>query len=335
MKTFVNYGVFKALILLLCLVSSCNKEASLVKPDEETGVSVKNGRLAFRDENAFFDVLKQLKKINTNEQATTWESKYSFTSLRKHNFGNREEARLTDMNLPLAYTTLLNENGEYAIGNTIVWFNNGYTHYIANLDEELLQKIKANPALSIDKKEVISKVVKSNSTEGLRIQGVINGQTGDARDARYQHEWLINNTSGDRRKTIYEIYSITVQVGPTSQGYQSDYTFYLNVKFEWWWPRRGWQPNASESHYVTLNLDGSSYPDCRPYASTAINIHEYIATTGDVQKVLASGPFYYNEYCSNNGLITYSIQGSIYTEVYMNGNKQTASPYTVGPGTLW
>lgn len=340
MKTNFQLSMRGILIaFLICVLSACDKESTRVEKESNATLIVKNGRLIFKDINIFTNVLNQLKKISTEEEAKIWEGEYEYTSLRKFNELDNGSNHTAEMNLPMAYTTLLNRDREYVIGKIIVWFDQDYVHFIDNLDEDLLKKIKANPSISKNKAKITRKVVTSKTSKNARTGGQINGQTGDRPDARYQHEWLINTTpggtlTGDRRKTVYEILSITVPTGPTPQGYRSDYTFYMNIKFEWWWSGRGWQPNASEDHTVTLNLSGESFPDCRTISVTPINFNETINTRGNVQKVLASDYFLYNSSCLNNGLINYYIGGSISTNVSLNGVYQYTSPYTVS-GSLW
>lgn len=325
-------------LLIISFLTSCKKETEQVSPTTSAKVAVKNGRLAFKDTKTLLSVLDELKAMSIDEQAKKWEEQYSYTSLRKFNLTNSSEARLVDMHLPLSLRMVLNENGEYQVGNDIAWYNKGQVHFISNLDETQLAKVKENPLLSEHKGTVTTKKVDDESA--MTTMGSISAQSGDQRDARYQHEWLMNGTSNDRRKTVYEIYVVTSQVGPSNSpyygAYESHYDFYMKVKFEWYW--RGWNPNANEWHVVQLNFSGSSQPNCNG-GPTYFSYNENVYTHGDVEKTLASGSLYSTGGCSA-GILNYSINGYISSDVYDRNNtsvRQTASGYSTGVGNypLW
>ncbi|GAB3995590.1 hypothetical protein GCM10028807_36150 [Spirosoma daeguense] len=236
---------------------------------------------------------------------------------------------------------LLNKNAEYMIGKTIVWFNDGYIHYIDNQDENLLQQIKSNPLLSKNKSEVKTKVMPVPEDDKSTM-GTIGGTS---LYAWYQKPWALNCASGWWRKTVYELVSTAAQLGPYGQNYAFEYTVFIRIKLEWW-GSGGWQQNAGERRVVDVNLSGSVGAQCNVVTPPPFNFFRTYDTNSDITINLTGdnkGVAIQNNNYDCDGLIYYSINGYIRSKVYMNGTcngtLQTDSQYDVpGPstsGTLW
>jgi len=345
MKTFFLTQVHTgAVLILIGLLTACSSNHLDVKPtpaQPASPIQVQNARLVFENVDHFLKTLSEIRQFPSSEQMSVWESKYAgYTSLRHYNVDHPLATRLDDMSLTLAYKTLLNANGEVVIGDNIVWFDGGYDFFIPKEDEPLLTRVKQNPASYSKKYQVVRTLIsRSEGTPYHRTNGVV--ITDDGPDARYQHEWLMNNTSNDRRKTVYEIDAVRTFVGSTNNdGNIYDWSFNMNVKLEWWW--RGWKPNASEPRDATVDVTGAIQPvgavTVIPIIPAQWNLptSPFHATTQyDLNFVLRSGQQLGNGTDVVNSF-TYSLQGSISCFV-KNGNGviQTASPYSIGPGALW
>ncbi|GAB3995627.1 hypothetical protein GCM10028807_36280 [Spirosoma daeguense] len=236
------------------------------------------------------------------------------------------------MNLPIAYRTFLNKNCEYVVGKTISWFNNGYVHYVENLDEALLEKIKSDPKSDTNKSPVTTKVYPTTSDQKMTL-GTIPHQ---GLDARYQHEWAPNCASGLWRKTVYDLVSVIIKTGPNGP---YDYFLYIRLKLEWY-GSGGWQQNAGEYRDININISGTANTPCG--SPTSFNIVETLYTNSTVERSLSQGTWIVQN-CNTYYNKEYSIYGSISSKVYMNGTcngtLQTQSNYEVPgggvPGYLW
>lgn len=341
MKIFLNSRLLIVILTsLACSMIACNEEPLNINSQSEPDIYIRNGRVHFKDMAIFTRTLDQIEKFKTQEEASKWETSYKYVSLRKYKLAHREETQEEEFDLPLSYSVLINERGEYAIGNTIIWFNKGFTHFIDNLDEEFLQKVKLNPSLSTNKYPIISRLIKSSTLGDAR--GRTSPIYGNATDARYQHEWLINTTAGgaltgDRRKTVYELKSYAISSGPTPEGYRTDYRLVIRLKLEWWWSGRGWQPNASEYRFYRYNISGSTSTPCGGgggiFSFTTNGAYFY--TDYDAEISLPSGYFIGGGSCNPQGYINYDIQGNIDTYVTTRGAVyQYTSPYEI-TGVLW
>ncbi|GAB3995604.1 hypothetical protein GCM10028807_36200 [Spirosoma daeguense] len=321
------------LTFVTALLSCERYKDTSVSPNNDLGVSIQNGRLAFKDKASFEKVLSQIRTISTEEEAAKWESKFNYASLRKYNAAHRDKPKLEEMNLPIFNKVLLNENAEYIIGKTIVWFNDGYVHYIDNQDENLLQQIKSNPALSKNKSAVITKVIPV-SEDVKSTMGTIGGTS---LYAWYQKMWSLNCSNGLERKTVYELVSTTIQGG---QGNTFDYTLYIRIKLEWR-GSSGWRPNAGETRQVYVNISGSVWAQCNVITPPPFSFNTWYTSNSDIHLNLtgtSGARALQNNGSTCDGLIHYSVNGEIYSEVHMNGTcsstLQLTSPYHIS-GTLW
>ncbi|WP_143100839.1 hypothetical protein [Spirosoma endophyticum] len=337
-------GVRLAAFVLICSLLACSKEINPVIQQEETGVSVKNGRLSFKNTSEVIKTLNQLRGFKTQELIADWESNRGFSSLRKYNSEHSSEQHLADMDLPVVYKAILNSEGEYAVGDTIVWFDKNYNYFIPRGDEMLLASVKKNPTSYKDRYEIMLKPAISKLKENVDHIKVNTTNLGTASgpDARYQHEWAVNGQTGPWRKSIFEMQAYSF---PHYQG--NGITYYdqglnIRVKLEWWSPGHGWQAGAGETQDPMVNISGFVTP---LYGNQIGN-----STTGSAS-FNVYGPHttynhdtdltFYSEYLPTRATsFTISVGGTLTSTVTWNGVFQTESPFYIsntpnGLSDLW
>lgn len=174
---------------------SCAKDESIAQPKVTTGVKIVNGRLAFADQKAFDNVNAQLWQKSSAEM-NQWEKSVGFNSLRTR-YAQQPNAQQPNAQQPIkspaavlmekfgfppSYATLINEAGEYQIGDTIFWFHENFKHGVAS--EEELALVKQNPAIS--KVKYSAGIVPEKTITGNAITntGTLSGNSGDT---RYYH----------------------------------------------------------------------------------------------------------------------------------------------------
>jgi len=293
--------------------------------------------MVFKNATEFIKAVDELQKYQTSEQRAGWESSYNFISLRKYNEEHPLETHLTDMQLPVTYTSLLNEHGELIIGKDIVWFDKGYNYFIPEDDNKLLIAVKQNPTLYEKRYKIISEAANKVNNSSVKVDGVI--KTDGNPDARYQKIWAVNGQTGPWRKTIYEITSNRVYVGHDNTYDENIYnfTFDMYIKLEWW-NSHSWQLNAGEERHISYNISGYVYTHTQPISSTYTVSAVFnppanpfqIYSSSNYQQQLASGAIFGESYDS----ISYDLNGSIDSFVRMNNVVQTESIYPIS-GQLW
>ncbi|WP_114937024.1 hypothetical protein [Mucilaginibacter endophyticus] len=241
-----NLFINLALIAIATTIFSCKKEIHPNVQDEDkisaAPVTSKNGRLVFKNSNAFKETVSTLINKDSN-YLTKWESDFNFISLRS----DSSASRIYDsFDFPTFYGAILNNKGEYMIADTIVYFNNGYKYLVPNNDEALLNKIKKDPSIATLKFKAgvvpisTSSVVKSGSlsTESTSLPG---GGT----DARYQYQFLRNGDPNSQRKFVFEIFNYVEAAGQTSICYVR-----TRIKQEYLGGNKpgNWLPTSSETY---------------------------------------------------------------------------------------
>ncbi|MDI9878168.1 hypothetical protein [Flectobacillus longus] len=206
MKSF-KYKLSLFIFSFVVLLSSCTND--LIQPQENPvnstqndKVTVEKGRLVFKSIEHFNKVVASLEG-KTQEELNAWEKQNSFVSLRSINnsIQDTESKKLSLFNFPSYYETLLNADGEYVIGENLVWFNNGQKHFIPNRDEKVLSEVKLNPSLSkihgavgIVKSEILNPEIKTDAS---------NWSFGNAYNVyvKYFNQW---GDSGSKRRSTYQ-----------------------------------------------------------------------------------------------------------------------------------
>ncbi len=200
----------------------------------ENGITSRDGRLVFADAETFHNMLTTISKMSAEETQTFEEKFAGYTSWRKYNHDNIKNEEVEQLSyskdkeepsLPSFYTTLINTNREYQIGNTISYLEEGKVYFIPQEQEDKYRKNgKFNAS---DLKDIPTSVVKTkiypagNADENAenRIQ-----------DAKYQYQY---NYGGHTYKQVFELASTSI---PYAGGQNRAY-LYINQKLEYWWQR--------------------------------------------------------------------------------------------------
>ncbi|RQO73958.1 hypothetical protein DBR43_00695 [Pedobacter sp. KBW06] len=305
----------RASILFAALVSlnSCKKENDNKSINNSPDVSVQDGRILFKNSDVLRATVTELTNKNT-AYLDAWENNKQFSSLRRDTTSAED---LQAFNFPQFFSTFINPNGEYMVGDTIVWYHNGLKHMVPNKDEALLARIKANQGLSKIKYTAGSEKIKEQEIkESVQSRGsgkvmqVVLG--GGAVDARYQKEFT--NDWGHPRKIVIEIYNY-VEAGPI--GYNS----YLITRIKQYWKGKStWKPAGEAMKKYITNLS---------YTKGYHNVFNgaYVEVSGTVAAIPASGP----QIDGNNleYMIASTISSNTTTAVRVTGNYEAlvVAPY--------
>jgi len=207
--TRVSTGTLLVLAISGTIISGCKKNDgnSAVKDNVSNSqwqsVKNENGRLQFASSKALYQTLDSIKNKGT-DFLKNWESQQGFKSLRA---AKVEEGGLMEtFDFPEFYAAVINEKGEYMVGDTIVWFNKGLKHMIPGKNETKLAAIKENPAVSEISYKAGSVALNSSSSIKSGPTKTMSVPFGpNAGDAKYQKEFTHDNDPGSIRKIIFEI----------------------------------------------------------------------------------------------------------------------------------
>lgn len=331
-----------------CFFISCSKDIVPIETNSQqnSAPTVQNGRLVFKNTAEFSSTLNKLISFKSEDKIAEWESNLQFNSLRRYNENHPQEKHLSDMDLPVIFSAVLNSDGEYMVNDTIVWFNKGYNYFIPNRDEKLLAEVKLNPTNYKERHKIVLQPITPNlkkNTDQLSVN-YTNLGTNSGPDARYQLPWAVNGQTGWWRKTVFELQGFSFNIGGSP--YQYFQGVYLRVKLEWWSPSNGWQSGASETQDpvvdVSANLTGFydywhgyNYTQTFNYnSSVSLNTTTPHTTYNhDTQLYLFAETR--TEFCSS---YTVDVYGTISSSVSINGVYQYNSPYSQSssPGNpLW
>ncbi|GAA3977104.1 hypothetical protein [Mucilaginibacter dorajii] len=239
--------LIKLMVALIATTTifSCKKEnrsATETKNGTVASVTSKNGRLVFKNSDAFKETASAL--INKDAgYLLNWEKDFNFTSLRSDSSASQA---YDSFGFPVFYGSILNNKGEYMIADTIVYFNNGYKYLISNNDEALLNKIKKDPSLATLKfKAGIVPITTSSEVKSGSLSTQSTSLPGGGTDARYQHQFLRNGDPNSQRKFVFEIFNYVESAGQTSICYVR-----TRIKQEYLGGNKpgNWLPTSTESY---------------------------------------------------------------------------------------
>jgi hypothetical protein len=355
--------IAKSLLLSFGLAStlfSCSQKeqiqpAATVLSDTALSSSVKvaNGRLVFANMTAFEQTYNDLTKLKGNEPFATWEKQFQFSSLRAAS--NVEIAHLEELDsqgkhapayelmnkfgFPVAYSSIINSNGEYQVGDDIYWFHDGFK-YLAKSEDELAA-IKSNPSTAKVKFSAGSKSisVKKVSNVGDRTYGY-----GQFSDDKYIYPFSLTNDSRNRRRIIYCAYVYKEAQGERQPGfffYKSE--IYIRIKYEYFSDGTGnWYQAKGQNFTYNANFsyDATCSAPCVgiPFTTKTGRINEQVSfDTGLWDLRLATENFTEATNCAYNGSNVdnirwdFEVYGTIssYPAAYFPGTQYTQT------GTLW
>jgi hypothetical protein len=150
--------------------------------------------LVFTNESSLQQVLQDLGG-KSDAQLDIWENGLGFTSVRSVNKvlvqSVSEDTKLTDdFDLPNFYASIVNEKGEFQIGDTVVFLNGGQSYYIPTSQESSL---KTNGTFNLSSIQSYPK---------YPVTTTYMSKSGNTFDARYQFEY---DAEGRRWKIVYEV----------------------------------------------------------------------------------------------------------------------------------
>jgi hypothetical protein len=320
-----------ASIGIICLLMSCTGNVSLV-PVETTGhkadigITAENGRLVFKNITVLRKTLAELSKFTKEQEFANWESKFMYKSLRSQKTGESTENSAGAFISP-NLESVLNQNGEYVVGDKIVWKSNGYTHIIDNLDEVVLLSIKQNP--NSDKSAIKDQI---SNIDGKPSDAESNGYMGlNDLKADYQKIWGYNGVNDKWRKTIYELVSAASAIGSDGGGVTFyDYSVLLRIKLEYYDSRGKLHPAGDTRLIDRVYLTGYFRDPSQTYP---VSINRYSETRNSdlvLTLVYSNTAVYY----TNSTPLEYSLSGEISTRGYIGNDLIVWSGYTVS-GNLW
>lgn len=265
-RRFLNLSLVVAFLIIL---GSCKKSMEeptlLTQTQNETLVTNEGGRLKFKSSEALNKVLNLLGNKSESYLAN-WEGELNFTSLRSN---HDKDSTLLEFGFPLPFLSIINPSGEYMIGDTILWYHEGYRHLIINKDEELLSNVKQNPSLSKLKfKAGIAPISFEGNPKNKNTTSEVWLGYG-AIDARYQYHFY--NDWGHLRKLIFEVQNYTQEY--PGLGYRN--WIYTRIKQEWK-GSRSWKPAGEETYKSITNLS---------YEIKYFNINGWQTSSGAVASI--------------------------------------------------
>jgi hypothetical protein len=252
--------------LILCLflgIISCKDEMTNIVntmniETTESKYTVVGNRIRFANSEAFYSTIKELNEKSSGSSSffDEWEQEINFISLRTHNLKNRKNI-LEDFRFPMTFASILNERGEYMIGDTIVWYNKGLKHFIPNKNEELLSRIKLNPSLSKNTAKAGGNIVKTKMGNGnLVTQSTIiqaNSQT-----IEKSHAFSLTGDGANQRRWVYELVSYIDYIGSGADNYYVE--LFMRFKLQWLSPSNNVYYQAGDPRTYGIDIYcGNSY----------------------------------------------------------------------------
>jgi hypothetical protein len=338
----MNKSLFAVLPLLAAsLLSSCSKEpvspdASAVTAKQAADVRLVNGRVQFATPQAFERERTQLRKMQDAAGLDSWENNLNFTSLRRHTLSDEQGAAAglqQHFLFPVFYATIINEVGEFQIGDNIYWYHDGFRYQAAN--EQELAAIKANPAQAQAKTPaggvfITPKGLSTTPNPGGATERV--QDSGDSVDKKYTY----STTAGLISYGTVVYTESSIFVGSTFDSY-----LYLNIDIAA--GRRG--GNASVSRVIDYSLDlhaiaGYEHSWWYDDHNTELNNHieqHAVAANGLLQVQLGYASCWFNNnggrsYTNNGVKWDYQLYGYINTNV--TGITPNVSFYAPASGNL-
>jgi hypothetical protein len=299
--------------LLGVVTMSCSKEKSDNTPASD--------RLSFKDQAEFNDTYLMLSKMDA-EELNAWAANKNHKTLL-----NSTDLSVADYSDALK--TILNEDSEYELGGSIIWFNNGQLYAFAKDKASNLKALKQNP----DKSSIIGNI-RVQKIDDSKLKSVNIGLgNGDARNQfqftqqYYQPCGGTRNALSGVRKYVHEIYdeSIASNPGPVYYSY-----LHLRIKMEYqghnWLGKHVWRA-AGEQREIRVNVSGSAnmYPSGVGGGFNIPNVSYDCSGDKDFLIMQVTGAY------PATPSWTVSMSGTIYQHV----KGDNASNAWTNTGTLW
>ncbi len=239
----------KLIFLFLCLsILSCTKETSKNSSIE----SAKSDRLVFRDAKEYRETYMFLAKTLSVSDLQLWADE------RGHSTLLFDPDTLITNNYSPALRTILNQDSEFQMGDSIVWFHLGDFYTYAK-NANFVNELKSKTELYRRSGYVTSKAIQSSS-KGRIYQ---NGYSAFVSPSFYQYSY---QPCGGTKTWGKGLRKWVTELRDETQFYNYEYwesCLYLIIKLEW--KVSSWK-EASEQRDVTFTLNGNlTFTGTSPY----------------------------------------------------------------------
>ncbi|TAD96591.1 MAG: hypothetical protein EAZ97_13805 [Bacteroidetes bacterium] len=206
------------------MFTACQKEENIApnafestlsggRAEDQPAIKLKNGRLCFADRNALYQTIELLNK-QQNEGLDAWEKGKGFSSLRnwqktvaKKDKKSEYEQEMIDFSFPQTMAAIINPDGEYQIGDTVVLYSKNYVYYIPAQDEKQVKLAKTAPEQlrNVRKFALSMKVLDNKVASDGRVEDTY--MSANSINTKYQFPYQVY-TSSDviNYKIVYEVY---------------------------------------------------------------------------------------------------------------------------------
>lgn len=254
-------------------------------------VKVVNGRMVFADQNALDQVREKLGKLSISVDGTKaladWEKSLNFASLRAS--ANKEMFNLealqtagkptyafdlvNEFGFPDFLASIVNNDGEYQVGERIFWFHNKIK-YQADSEAELLL-IKQNPLSA--KKQLYagtSIIAPSRNIGNSTLKGQVTVNTVTQGIDPYAANGFVSyfnlyNDPNSRRRIIYDLHVSVQDDGISYSRHYYSTVLYLQIKYEYYsFGRNAWYPAVGQN----FNWQTDITMQCTPSVPNQISI---------------------------------------------------------------
>jgi len=311
----------KKIILILAIpfaLFSCRKDVNSTNSENIPELQVQNNRMVFRD---LATLDHKIAEFDKNGMQASMEFKKQFPGFK--NLGEllenaAENHELRKFGFPHYMLSILNESGEFQVGDTIVAYLKGYKYYIPGNDEAILNRIRTDGSFAESyslraKAGVMPVTLRSTSQEAVSS---VNLGLSSGVDARHQLQFWAQAPAAGWRKYVHEIQSYYDNWvnGAGCNGYVWRSRLYLRMKLEW--KGSDWQP-AGETRNINYSVGGAVNLMISG-TSTAVDTY-IINSSGNVtqnyDQVVLLGMFDNQTRCPQGLNLRVSISGSIYQHI--------------------
>ncbi len=176
MKKLLNFRILLFLFFVVSMFSACNKTEKL-SPEATNGSNARtegtalgentdeklpkakavDGRLYFANTDEFVATIKSLQNRNESDYEQ-FEKNVGFSSLRTLNkklTKDSSQVKFKDFNFPPHFTTLLNQDGEVQIGDTLMLYHGNTQYFILKNKESAINALRKGQLSDADLKNVV------------------------------------------------------------------------------------------------------------------------------------------------------------------------------------
>lgn len=236
---------FFLLALMLFNLTSCDKSDQVLETSSQT-----TQRVHFKDFDEYLSTIKELSSQKDEVYLDSWSQSKGI-----NNQIHQEDSEINI--LPIAMLTILNENMEFEIGESIICYQKGHLYSIPKAQESSLADLKQH----LEKCEVFADIF-TESTPIADDRYTVISSSNNSIDARHQREFTQQNHQpcggsntgiGGIRKYVHELHTIRT----VYSSFEATYTLELRIKLEY--KSNGKWKAAGEQRSIAVNITG----DCQ------------------------------------------------------------------------